>query len=91
MHIDKLYALVLLHYNLQMQHPGVFKRTSDSCGGGNSVVFSQVFIQSHLNNVVPVVPNKTEAVFSNDNSFLRIICRAMSKLYPNFLDAGAAS
>ena len=35
-HIDTLYAFGLLHFNLQMQHPGVFltyfKRTSDSCG-----------------------------------------------------------
>ena len=30
MHVDKVYALVLLHYNLQIQHPGVFPVISNA-------------------------------------------------------------
>ena len=30
MHVDKLYALVLLHYNFQIQHPGVFPVISNA-------------------------------------------------------------
>ena len=30
MHVDKVYALVVLHYNLQMQHPGVFPLISNA-------------------------------------------------------------
>ena len=32
MYVDKLYALVLLHNNLQMQLPGDFSLICDTCG-----------------------------------------------------------
>ena len=49
MHVDNLYALDLLHFNLQMQHSGVFPLISNAPvtpGVDNSIAFPQVFFHS---------------------------------------------
>ena len=77
MHVDKLYALVLLHYNYitnaaSRGFPTYIKRTSDPCGGENSVMFPK--FSSKANTTISFlifVSNKTEVVFSNENSLLK--------------------
>ena len=68
-----------------------FKRISDPCWHITLSCSRKFLFNSNLTRSFLLFESRTEPIFSNGYSFLRIICQALSKFYPHFLKALAAS